>query len=155
MPKSNHYILKYGDWKFGQENASAHILHQPPFAFPAPKEKHKCISASARTQPASAWTEFLICIFFNKKIPRLRGRTRVHADALGCTRTQLGAHVHANGVLPYVDAVNTCPWVKLHPEGKNGRTKWTSRRSFLPKNVHYDNLGWKCPHLVHHKSTSS
>jgi hypothetical protein len=28
MPKSNHYILKYGDYKFGQGNASAHTLHQ-------------------------------------------------------------------------------------------------------------------------------
>jgi hypothetical protein len=27
----------------------------PPFAFPAPEEKHKCIKAS--TRPASAWME--------------------------------------------------------------------------------------------------
>jgi hypothetical protein len=29
MPKSNHYILKYGGWKFGQGNASVRTLHQP------------------------------------------------------------------------------------------------------------------------------
>jgi hypothetical protein len=30
MPKSNHYILKYGGWKFGQGNDSICTLHQPP-----------------------------------------------------------------------------------------------------------------------------
>jgi hypothetical protein len=30
MPKSNHYILKYGSWKFGQRNASIRTLRQPP-----------------------------------------------------------------------------------------------------------------------------
>jgi hypothetical protein len=49
MPKSNHYILKYGDWKFGQGNASVRTLHQPPIRISNPKEKRKCISASART----------------------------------------------------------------------------------------------------------
>jgi hypothetical protein len=30
---------------------------KPPFAFSGPKEKHKCISASARMRPTSARTE--------------------------------------------------------------------------------------------------
>jgi hypothetical protein len=65
VPKSNHYILKYGDWKFGQGNASAHTLHQPPFAFQAPKEKHRCISAVVQMRPTSAWTgEFIFLFIF-------------------------------------------------------------------------------------------
>jgi hypothetical protein len=39
VPKSNHYILKYGDWKFGQGNASAHTLHQPPICISSPQRK--------------------------------------------------------------------------------------------------------------------
>jgi hypothetical protein len=66
MSKSNHYILKYGDWKFGQGNASAHTLHQPPFAYPAPKEKRKYISASA-------WTEKFIFIFFLIRVDAVTG----------------------------------------------------------------------------------
>jgi hypothetical protein len=42
----------------------------PPFAFPALKEKHKCISVSAQTQPASARTRKT-----NKKIST-SGQTR-------------------------------------------------------------------------------
>jgi hypothetical protein len=30
IPKSNHYFLKYGGWKFGQGNAFVRILDQPP-----------------------------------------------------------------------------------------------------------------------------
>jgi hypothetical protein len=62
MPKSNHYILKYGDWKFGQGNASIRTLHQPLFVFPTPKEKRKCISASVQMGPASVWTHLHICM---------------------------------------------------------------------------------------------
>jgi hypothetical protein len=50
MPKSDHYILKYGDWKFGQGNASAHILHQPPIRISSPQGKievHKHVCADA------------------------------------------------------------------------------------------------------------
>jgi hypothetical protein len=38
MPKSNHYILKYGDYKFGQRNASAHTL-QTPIRISSPQGK--------------------------------------------------------------------------------------------------------------------
>jgi hypothetical protein len=40
-----------------KETAFVRTLHQSPFAFPAPKEKRKCISASARMQPASVQTQ--------------------------------------------------------------------------------------------------
>jgi hypothetical protein len=72
MPKSNHYILKYEDWKFGQGNASIRTYINPPFAFPIPKEKHKYISASALAGPASA-----------------RKHACVLADALGIAWMQL------------------------------------------------------------------
>jgi hypothetical protein len=39
MPKLNHYILKYGDYKFGQGNASAHTLHQTPIRISNPQGK--------------------------------------------------------------------------------------------------------------------
>jgi hypothetical protein len=39
MPKSNHYILKYGDWKFGQGNNSIRTLHQPPIRISSPQGK--------------------------------------------------------------------------------------------------------------------
>jgi hypothetical protein len=39
MPKSNHYILKYGDYKFGQRNASTHTLHQTPIRISNPQGK--------------------------------------------------------------------------------------------------------------------
>jgi hypothetical protein len=35
----------------------------PPFAFPAPKEKRKCISASAQTRPASVRMNFFIFLY--------------------------------------------------------------------------------------------
>jgi hypothetical protein len=79
-----------------KETASVRTLHQPPFAFPAPKEKRKCISASAQmqkkkteknlfyffpslsvpTRPASAWTQEKNNNnnnFFNKIFPRPHG----------------------------------------------------------------------------------
>jgi hypothetical protein len=55
MPKSNHYILKYGDWKFGQGNTSVRTLPQPP------KEKRKCISTSARTIKKIKNKKFRVC----------------------------------------------------------------------------------------------
>jgi hypothetical protein len=39
MPKSNHYILKYEDWKFGQGNASVRTLHHPPIRISSPQGK--------------------------------------------------------------------------------------------------------------------
>jgi hypothetical protein len=39
MPKSNHYILKYGDWKFGQANTSVRTLHQTPIRIFRPQGK--------------------------------------------------------------------------------------------------------------------
>jgi hypothetical protein len=39
MPNSNHYILKYGDYKFGQGNASTHTLHQTPICISSPQGK--------------------------------------------------------------------------------------------------------------------
>jgi hypothetical protein len=50
MPKSNHYILKYGDWKFDQGNASVHILYQLPIRISSPQGKievHKRVCAGA------------------------------------------------------------------------------------------------------------
>jgi hypothetical protein len=39
MPKSNHYIFKYGDWKFGKGNASVRTLHQPSIRISSPQRK--------------------------------------------------------------------------------------------------------------------
>jgi hypothetical protein len=95
MPKSNHYILKYGDWKFGQGNVFVCTLHQPPFAFPAPKKKRKCINASVQTH-LCIYTDgkffiFYFLFYFSASVrmqSRIRaGEPRVHADALGSTRT--------------------------------------------------------------------
>jgi hypothetical protein len=67
MPKSSHYILKYEDWKFGQGNTSSAPYINPPFSFPAPKEKCKYISAFAWTGPTSARTYSRICANKQKK----------------------------------------------------------------------------------------
>jgi hypothetical protein len=67
-----------------KETLSTVSYINPPFAFPAPKEKRKCISASAWMRPASARMQknikkrkfFLFFIFYFLIFPR------VHADAV-------------------------------------------------------------------------
>jgi hypothetical protein len=65
-----------------KETASVRTLNQPPFAFPAPKEKRKCISASMRTRPASVQTQkkkifniFSFPFFFLVRADRANVRT--------------------------------------------------------------------------------
>jgi hypothetical protein len=46
MPKSNHYSLKYGDWKFGQGNSFHPHPTSTPICISSPKGKmkvHKCV----------------------------------------------------------------------------------------------------------------
>jgi hypothetical protein len=67
-PKSNAYPLKkecpnpiiissnMGIGNLVKETLASTPYINPPFTFPAPREKHKCISASASTGPASVRT---------------------------------------------------------------------------------------------------
>jgi hypothetical protein len=137
MPKSDHYILKYGDWKFGQGNASAHILHQPPIRISSPQgkievHKHVCADATCiyadeififkyffprpcgRDQCPHRREFFFFFFFFFDTLPRAprpRGRAWVCTD----------------GVLPHVDAVKARLQVKLRLGGKNGRMRSSGR----------------------------
>jgi hypothetical protein len=56
MSKSNHYILKYGDWKFGQGNGFCLHPISTPICISSPQGKmkvHKCV----RTDVTSVRTD--------------------------------------------------------------------------------------------------
>jgi hypothetical protein len=81
MPKSNHYILKYGDWKFGRGNASVRTLHQPPIRIFSPQGK-TYVNKYVRADTTSVCTvggknknkKILFCVRADE--------TNVYADAL-------------------------------------------------------------------------
>jgi hypothetical protein len=100
----------------------------PPFAFPAPNEKHKCISASMWMgiffSPLLHRRDFFILFFSHVRIDGSRvriGGLHIRADA-ACVRVDR-ARVRADRVLLRVDAVKTCPWIKLRLGGKKGLTR--------------------------------
>jgi hypothetical protein len=60
MPKSNHYILKYGNWKIGQENGFRPHPTSTPIHISSPQGKmkvHKCVQADVTSVRANAKTK--------------------------------------------------------------------------------------------------
>jgi hypothetical protein len=89
----------------------------PPFAFPAPKEKRKCISASAQTGIL-----FFIFYFFSTSM-----RMGLAFAPVDPASVRTYARVRADEVLPHMDEAKTGPRVKLRPGGKSGRTRSSGR----------------------------
>jgi hypothetical protein len=90
MPKSNHYILKYGDWKFGQGKGFRPHPTLTPIRISNPQGKmkvHKCVCADATSIRTDAKTkkQFYLFLFFSflphscGQDQRPRGRTHVSA----------------------------------------------------------------------------
>jgi hypothetical protein len=69
----------------------------PPFAFPGPKEKRKCISSSARTRPTSVQTgKIKIKLKKLKKFHLRADGTNVHEDTLTRPRGQKNKNKNKN-----------------------------------------------------------